>query len=84
MCAKRNPADQWSGIDCDKGTATIRRTLHHERAGGGFRLEEAAKTRTVRTVVMPKSTLKALRERKPRQDELMLREATGSRAYVLS
>lgn len=64
---------KWSEIDWEKGTAAIRRTLHHERKGGGYRMEEATKTEgSARTVVMPAHTVEALRAWKTRQDAFIL------------
>ena len=64
---------KWNEINLSKGTATIRRTLHHNRTGGGYRIEESTKTEgSARTVVMPAHTVEALYTWKKRQDAFIL------------
>lgn len=53
---------KWSDIDWENRTATIKRTMHSNRKGGGYRIEEATKTKlSNRTVVIPEPAVELLR-----------------------
>ena len=52
----------WAEIDWENRKATIKRTMHTNRKGGGYRIEEATKTKlSSRTVVIPEPTMELLR-----------------------
>lgn len=68
---------KWTDIDWSRNSATIMRTLHHNRKGGGYRIEEAGKTKgSLRTIVIPSNLMADLRLWKAEQDQNIMRKGS--------
>ncbi len=64
---------QWKDVDLMQGRATIQRVLVWKRKGGGWDFEEPKTPQSRRTVPLPGTLTKALREHKRTQNEERLR-----------
>lgn len=68
---------QWKDIDFEKGTAIIRRALITHRKGGGWHFSEPKTKQSRRTIPLPVSTIKELRNHRRRQLEAKLKLGTA-------
>jgi integrase len=64
---------QWKDIDFEKGTAIIRRALITHRTGGGWHFSEPKTKQSRRTIPLPVSTIKELRNHRRKQLEAKLK-----------
>jgi len=68
---------QWKDIDFEKGTAIIRRALITLRKGGGWHFSEPKTKQSRRTIPLPVSTVKELRNHRRQQLEAKLKLGTA-------
>jgi integrase len=66
---------KWTDIDLEKGSATIQRTLqwHSKAQGGGWYFADTKTRGSRRSVPLPASLVKELREHRSKQAEVLLR-----------
>jgi len=60
---------QWKDLNFDTGTMIVRRALVWKRKGGGWSLQEPKTSQSRRTIPLPVSVLKELREHRRKQNE---------------
>lgn len=60
---------QWKDVDLNTGVVTIQRTLVWRRKGGGWYFGEPKTNRSRRSIPLPASVLRGLKEHKARQSE---------------
>lgn len=68
---------QWKDVDLEKGTAIIRRALITHRKGGGWHFSEPKTKQSRRTIPLPVSTVKELRNHRRQQLEAKLKLGTA-------
>lgn len=68
---------QWKDVDFEKGTAIIRRALITHRKGGGWHFSEPKTKQSRRTIPMPVSTVKELRQHRIHQLESKLKRGAA-------
>ncbi|MGI8638328.1 MAG: site-specific integrase [Pyrinomonadaceae bacterium] len=68
---------QWKDIDFEKGTAIIRRALITHCKGGGWHFSEPKTKQSRRTIPLPVSTVKELRNHRRQQLEAKLKLGTA-------
>jgi len=68
---------QWKDVDFEKGTAIIHRALITHRKGGGWHFGEPKTNQSRRTIPLPVSTVKELRNHRRQQLEAKLKLGTA-------
>jgi integrase len=64
---------QWKDVELDKGTVMVQRTLVWRRKGGGWYFAEPKTARSRRTIPVPASLVRGMREHRRRQAEQRLK-----------
>ncbi len=71
---------QWKDIDFEAESVIVRRALVWRRKGGGWTLQETKTPQSRRTIPLPSSVAKSLREHRRKQNEERLKAGTSFQA----